>query len=155
MLFCAGCRSVLLPWLDRELQPGPRGAFQIHPGRMQDGPNQRGGADLSGKQLLWPWTCQELSQGTAKTPVCETPSKWSVADRKKHIIFSSFSSVKTFHLFSSLNFLFYSLLLICLLSFTCKPFAISDASGQICSGFCFTEMSVWSFSFYDKGIFWV
>ena len=58
-------RSVLLPGLYRELQSGPRGSLQIHPGCLQDGPDQRGGEDLQREQLLWPRACQELPQGKA------------------------------------------------------------------------------------------
>ena len=57
------CRPLLLPWFDRQLQPGPRRALQIHPGSLQDRPDQGGGAHLSREQLLRPRTHQELPQG--------------------------------------------------------------------------------------------
>ena len=53
-------RFVLLPGQYRELQPGQRRAFQVHPGRLQDGPDQRGRAYLQGKQLLRSRKGQEL-----------------------------------------------------------------------------------------------
>ena len=45
-------RAVLLPGLHCELQPGCRCALQVHPGSMQDGPDQGGREDLQGEQLL-------------------------------------------------------------------------------------------------------
>jgi len=39
-------RSVLLPWFDRELQSGRRGALQVHPGGVQDGTDEGGGTHL-------------------------------------------------------------------------------------------------------------
>lgn len=57
-------RSVLLPGLHCELQPGSWGSLQVHPSCLQDRPDQGGGEDLQREQLLRPWACQELSQGS-------------------------------------------------------------------------------------------
>ena len=58
-----GFRLVLLPRIHSELQPRRRCAFQVHPSCLQDGPDQRSGANLPREQLLQRRESQDFPQG--------------------------------------------------------------------------------------------
>ncbi len=90
-------------------------------------------------------TAMTLNMSRTFSRYCQDSWKWSIADRKKHIIFSSFSSVKT------LSFCFPHYIS-CLFSSTDLSFSIYMQA--FCNFRC--KNFFWrSFSFYDKGIFWV